>query len=163
AVERGDRHAEDAVAAQAAVFQRVAGAAGLVQVGGGEVVLVDDEDAAGLEVLEVGLQRGGVHGDEGVEVVAGGVDIAAAEVDLEAGDAGRRPRRGADLRGEVRQGADVVAEQGRGVGELGAGQLHAVARVPRQADRHAVALLDGNAADGGAADDAIGRHTEQGL
>src|SRR5262249_42077377 len=38
---------------------------------------------------------------------------------------------GADRGGEVGQGADVVAEQGRGVGQLGPCQLHAVAGIAR--------------------------------
>ena len=126
--------ANDAVALERAVLERVGLVAGLVQVAGAEGVGVDDEDAARLEVLEVGLEGGGVHGDERVELVAGRVDVVAAEVDLEAGDAGEGAGRGADLGGEVGQRADVVAEDGRGVGELRAGQLHAVAGVAGEAD-----------------------------
>src|SRR5581483_7666265 len=116
-------------ALQRVVLQRVGLVAGLVQVVGGEGVGVDDQDAARFEVLDVSLQRGRVHGHEGVEAVAGRVDVLGAEVDLEAGDAGQGAGGGADLGGEVGEGGDVVAEDGRGVGKLGAGQLHAVAGV----------------------------------
>src|SRR5262249_11851395 len=46
----------------------------------------------------------------------------------------------------VGEGGDVVAEQRRGVGELGAGQLHAVAGVTRQAYRYRLAFLQWNGA-----------------
>jgi hypothetical protein len=62
------------------------------------------------------------------------MNVTAAEVDLETGHPGQRAGRGTDFGGEVGQGADVIAEDCRGVGELGAGQLHPVARVARQAD-----------------------------
>ena len=101
----------------------------------------------GSQVLEVGLQGGGVHGDEGVELVAGRVDVVAAEVDLEAGDAGQGAGRGANFGGEVGQRADVVAEDGRGVGELRAGELHAVAGVAGQTNRCFGYILDGDGAD----------------
>ena len=45
--------------------------------------------------------------------------------------------------GIVGQRADVVAEDGGGPGELGAGELHAVAGVAGEADGDAVELLDG--------------------
>jgi len=51
-------------------------------------------------------------------------------------------RGGPDLGGEVRQRADVVAEDGGGPRELRPGQLHAVARVAGEADRDAVQLAD---------------------
>ena len=60
---------------------------------------------------------------------------------LEAGDAGQRARRRADLGREVRQRRDVVAEDGRVGGEPVAGQLHAVAGVAREADDDAVESL----------------------
>ena len=101
---------------------------------GGEGVLVDDEDAAGFDVLEARLEGGGVHGDEGVEAVAGRVDFGAAELDLEAGDAGQGADRGANLGGEVGEGADVVAEVRRGAGELRADELHSVAGVAAKTD-----------------------------
>src|SRR5205085_370176 len=117
-VELGDRHGKDAVAPQRAIIQRVSLVAGLVQVAGAKGVGVDDQDAAGFQVLDVGLQRRRVHGHQRVEKVAGGVNVLAAEVNLEAGDAGEGAGGGADFRGEVGQRADVVAEDGGGIGEL---------------------------------------------
>ena len=58
-------------------------------------------------------------------------------------DARQRARRGADLGREVRQRADVVAEDRGRPGELGAGELHAVAGIAGEADRDPLELLDG--------------------
>ncbi len=70
-----------------------------------------------------------------------GVDTScSSEVYLESADAGQRPGRGADLGGVVGQGREVVADDGRGRGELRAGELHPVAGVPGEADHDA---LDG--------------------
>jgi hypothetical protein len=119
---------------EAAVFERVGFVAGLLEALLVEGILVDQQDAAVAEVFEVGHERGGVHGDEGVDRVAGGVDVVRGEVNLEARDAGLRTAGGADFSREVRERGDVVAGQGRGVGELRAGELHAVARVAAEAD-----------------------------
>ena len=64
------------------------------------------------------------------------------EADLEARHARQRAGRGADLGREVGQGADVVAEDRGRPGELGPGQLHAVAGVAGEADRDPLELLD---------------------
>src|SRR5262249_15595836 len=74
--------------------------------------------------------------------VAGGVDLGAGEVDLEAGDAGEGAGRGADLGGENGGRGDVVADQGRGGGEMGAGHLHAAARGSRAPDGGGPESLD---------------------
>src|SRR5207302_1734871 len=70
------------------------------------------------------------------------VDVAAGEVDLVAGNAGERAGGSPDLGREVRQRADVVAEDRRRVGELSAGELHTVAGVTAEADGNVVNLLD---------------------
>ena len=51
-----------------------------------------------------------------------------------------RAARGANLGREVGKRGDVVADQGRRVGELRAGQLHAVARVAAKAHGGGVQL-----------------------
>ena len=56
-------------------------------------------------------------------------------------DARQRAGRGTDLGGEVRQGADVVAEDGGGPGELGPGELHPVAGIAGEADRDPLEFL----------------------
>src|SRR5262249_44075315 len=55
-------------------------------------------------------------------------------VNLEAGDTGEGAGGGAGLSGEGRECTDVVAKGGGGVGELGSGQLHAVAGGAGQAE-----------------------------
>ena len=150
-VERRDRDREDAVGRQRAVRQGVARVADLVEVDGREGVLVDDEGAARREVAEVRLEGRRVHGHEDVGLVAGRVDLGRREAQLEAGDAGQGAGRGADLGREVRVGADVVAEDRRGAGELRPGELHPVAGVAGEADRDALelALLRGPPGTGG--------------
>jgi hypothetical protein len=99
---------------------------------------VEDEQPALLEVAEVHLQRRRVHGHQAVELVSGGVDPAAAELQLKARDAEERPGRGADLGGEAGKGREVVARPGRLGGELLTGELHAVAGVAREPDHGAI-------------------------
>ena len=94
------------------------------------------------QVADVDLERRGVHRDQHVGRVAGREDVAAGEVELEAADAGQCARRGADLGGEIRQRAQIVAGQSGLVGELHAGELHAVARVAGEADDDLIAFLD---------------------
>ena len=66
--------------------------------------------------------------------VPGREDVAGGEVDLEAADPGKSSRRGADLGREVGESGQIVAEKGRRARELGARDLHAVARVSAEAD-----------------------------
>ncbi len=141
-VERRDRDLEEGVLLERAVGQRVGGIAGLVEVLLGECVAVDDEGATGREVADVRLQCCRVHRDEDVGLVARGMDIVRAEADLEARHARQRAGRGANLRGEVGQRADVVAVDRRRSRELGAGQLHPVAGIAGEADRDPFELLE---------------------
>ena len=127
---------------QGVVVERVGLVAGLLEVALGVGPAVGDEDAAGPEVLEVGLQGGRVHGHEDVGLVTRGEDVPGAEVDLVARDAGQRARGGANLGGEVGEGGQVVAGDGGRSGELRADQLHAVAGVADEADGDAFDLLD---------------------
>ena len=64
------------------------------------------------------------------------------EVHLEPGDAGKRPGGRADLGREVREGREVVAEHRGLAREAIAGELHPVTRVTREADDHALEVLD---------------------
>ena len=107
-----------------------------------EALLVDDQDAAGFQILDVRLQRGGIHGDEDVQVVAGREHRQRGEVQLEGADPGERPRGGADLGGKVRERREIVAGECGPGGELHPGDLHAVTGITREADDDRVALLD---------------------
>ena len=104
------------VLGEGVVLERVLGVAGLVQVAGGEVVGVDDDRRALLDVREVGLERGRVHRDQHVGGVAGREDVVVGEVHLERRDARERALGGADLGREVRQRREVVAEATRSPG-----------------------------------------------
>ena len=92
--------------------------------------------------LQVRPQRGRVHRHEHVGRVARREDVVVGEVELEAGDAGQRAGRRADLGREVRQRRDVVADERGLAREAAAGQLHAVAGVAGEADDHLLELLD---------------------
>src|ERR1700756_790707 len=59
-------------------------------------------------------------------------------MELVAADAGKSARRGANFGGEVGEGSDVVAVEGDGIGELAAGDLHAVAGITGETDHRAV-------------------------
>jgi hypothetical protein len=130
------------VAVERAVLERVARIPHLGQRPGGELVGVHDDRCAAGDVAKVGLERRRVHGDEHVRRVTWGEDVEVREVDLEAGDARERAGGRADLRGEVRQCGDVVAELGGFGGESVAGKLHPVAGVASEPDDHPIQLAD---------------------
>src|SRR5260221_9480989 len=79
------------VAVQRAVFKRVGVVADLGQVPPGELVGVGDDVGAARQVIEVGLERGRVHGDQHVGGVARGEDVVVGEVKLEAHTPGSVP------------------------------------------------------------------------
>ena len=129
------RHGDDAVGRKLAAGQRVGGIAGLGQVGLGELVFIDHEDAARLHVAEVDLQGRRVHGDQHVRRIARRMDLVIGEAELKTAHAAQRTGRGADLRRVVGLGADGQSGHRSDVGELAADDLHAVARVAGKADR----------------------------
>ncbi len=94
-----------------------------------EAVAVDDEDAVGLQVFDVGLQRGGVHRHQDVHGVARRVHVTRGKLDLEAADPREGPRRGADFSGVVGEGRQVIAIQRHGIGELVPRDLHPIAGI----------------------------------
>ena len=141
-VEFGDGRTVEAVGFEGAVLQGVGCVGGLAQVNLRELILIDDEDATGGEVAQVCLEGGRVHGHQNIGLITGGIDLLAGEADLEAADAGEGALGSADFRGKIGEGADVVAGDGGGVGELGAGKLHAITGVTRKPDRYAFEFLN---------------------
>ncbi len=131
----------DRVGGQRAVGQRVGLVAGLGQVPLLEGVAVDDQDGPLGHQVDVGLEGGRVHGHEHVGRVARGEDVVVRDVDLEGRHPVDRAGRGPDLGREVREGGQVVAQQGAAGREAVAGQLHAVAGVPGEAHDDLVQLL----------------------
>ena len=114
--------------------------AGLGQVALVEGVDVDQQRAARLELVELGVQRGRVHGHQHVGGVARRGDVVVGDVDLEGRHPGQGACRGTDLGRELRQRGQVVAEQGAGTGESITRELHAVTRVAREADDDPIEL-----------------------
>ena len=92
------------------VLERARRVPRLLEVAVRESVGVDDDRPALGEIAEVDLERRRVHRDEHVRLVARRQDVVVREVHLEAGNARQRPGRRADLRREVGQGREVVAE-----------------------------------------------------
>ena len=80
------------------------------------------------------LERRRVHRHQDVRRVSRREHVVVGEVHLERRDAGDGARRRADLRREVRQRGQVVAEDGAGVGEPITRDLHAIAGVTGEAD-----------------------------
>jgi hypothetical protein len=138
----GDVDREDLKAVERAVGQRVGRVLRLLEVLLVELLLVDDENAVGLEVIDVDLERGRIHRHQDVGRIARREHVAAGEVQLEAADARQRAGRGANLGWKVGQGAQVVADQRRLVGEVHARELHAVTRVTGEANDDLIAFLD---------------------
>jgi hypothetical protein len=119
---------------EAAVLERIGLVARLGEVAHAELAFVGDDQPAGLQVVDIHLERRRVHGDEHIGRVAGGVDRGRTEIDLEGGDSEGGALRRTDLGGEIGEGGEVVAgERGR-QSKLAAGQLHAVAAVAGEAD-----------------------------
>ncbi len=132
--EPGHFDREELVAVEAAVFQRIGLVAGLLHSLLVERIFVDDQDAAVHQVHEVGDQGRRVHRHQSVDLIARREDLGARKADLKSAHAGFRAARGANLGRKVGKGRHVVAGQGRRVGQLRAGQLHAIARVTAKPD-----------------------------
>ncbi len=116
------------------VFQRIRGQLRFAQIVLLETVAIDDQDPIRLQVGNVHFQRRRIHGDQHVDGIARRVDLIRGEVQLKAADTGDRPRRGANFRRIVGERGNIIAVERRGIGELAAGDLHAVAGVARETD-----------------------------
>ena len=99
-----------------------------------ELVLINDERATSLEVLNIRLQSGGVHRDKGVDRVARREDVVIREAQLVTGNSGQRSGGSSNLRREVGQRTDVVSERGGNIRHLRSNKLHAVAAVATETD-----------------------------
>ena len=132
---------EHPVTVERPVFQRVGLVPGLAEVLVREAASVDDDQAALANVFQVDLERRRVHGDQDIQFVARGADLAGAEVDLKRGDAEGRTHRRANFCREIRESREVIARQRGCLGELAASQLHAVAGVAGEAHDGAVHFL----------------------
>ena len=139
-VQPGHGHGDDAECRQFIALQRIGGVLGFRQIGRRELILVDHDDAAGLNLREADLQSRRVHGDQNVGRIAGRVNLVVGEIELETAHPPQKPGRGADLGRVIRQRADNRSRYRGDVCELIAGQLHAVARIAREPHRRTVHL-----------------------
>jgi hypothetical protein len=131
----GQLDRDDLVGVESAVLQGVGVVARPVEVSLGERVLVDENRAALRHAVAVHLQRGGVHGHQHVDLLAGGAHLAGPKLDLKRAHAEGGAGRGADLGRVVGEGRQVVAGMSGGAGKLRPRQLHAVPRVSREQHR----------------------------
>jgi len=138
--ESRDVELEDVVGVERPVREGVRRVTGLAEIALAEGRGVHQNETARLEVRHVDLERRRVHRDEHVQLVARGADLRGAELDLIGGHPEGRAGGGADLGREIGEGREVVSGEPGLEGEPGPGELHAVARVPREADHRAVAL-----------------------
>src|SRR5207248_597488 len=83
AIELVDRDRKNAVALEGTVFQRIGLVAGFVQVARSEGIGIDNQDAALFEIPQVRFEGRGIHGNKRIKLVAGRVDLMAAEMNLE--------------------------------------------------------------------------------
>ena len=134
-------HLVDGVGVERPVGQRVGGVARLGQVALLEGVAVDDEHGPLGHQVDVGLERGGVHGHEHVGRVTRGEDVVVRDVDLEGGHPVDGAGRGPDLGREVGERGEVVAQEGAARGETVPRELHPVTGVAGEAHDDLVQLL----------------------
>ena len=123
------------------IVERIRGVTRFLEIALAEGLAVNDQDAIGRQIIEIGLERRRIHRDQNVRLVAGGEDLAAGKIELKAADASQSTGRSADFRRKIRQCGDIVAGH-RGFGrELHAGQLHAVTGITGETDYDAVAAF----------------------
>ena len=108
---------------------------GLGQVGGRELVLIHDNNAAGLQVGEADLQGRRIHRDQDVRRIAGGANLVIGEIELEAANPSQRTRRCAYFGRIIGKRADHRPGDRGNIRELTARQLHAVARIAGEPHR----------------------------
>ena len=133
-----DVELEDAEAGERVVVERARRVPRFAQVALVELPRVGDHQAAGAQVGQVRDERGRIHRDQRVEIVARRGHVVRPELDLERRDAEGRTGRRANLRREVGERGQIVPDQAGLLRETGAGELHAVARIAGEADDDAL-------------------------
>jgi hypothetical protein len=116
------------------ILERIGRVVGFLDVRLVELVDVDDQHAAALQVADIRLQRRRIHRNQRVDFVAGGEDVAAGKVELKPADPRQRSRRCANFGRKIGQCTHVVAQERRNVGELVPHQLHPVAAVAAESN-----------------------------
>src|ERR1700735_4188986 len=116
------------------IFEGIRDNLRFAQIVGLKVVEIYYQNSVRFQIRQIHFQGGGVHRDQNVDRIAGSVNIARRKVYLEPADAGQGAGRGADFRRKVGESGQIVAVQRHWVGELAAGNLHAVARISTESD-----------------------------
>ncbi len=130
----GHVDAEQLIGVEAAVFQRIRIEACLLDSLWIEGVFIHDQNSARFEVGQVRLQRGGVHRDQRIQLIAGRKNVGRREMKLKSADASQGSPRGTNFGREIGKGRHVIAGQRRGIGHLRAGKLHSITGVTSKSD-----------------------------
>ena len=125
---------------KAAIFKRVAGIFGLIQVTLVKLACVRDNQTAFAQRPDICFQRSGVHRDQHVRLITRGVDCRRTKVNLKRRNTEKRPDWRTDFGRKIRECRKVIARQCRRQRKLSPGQLHAVAAVPGKAHNDCLAL-----------------------
>jgi hypothetical protein len=144
AIQLRQRNGNQSITRQAPVLQGVGTVARLLQIQAQKGIGIGNDNAPGLEVRQVHLESRRVHGHQNVGLIPRSPNVSTAEVDLESAHTRQGPGGRSNLSRKIGEGADVVPKDRRGIGELGSGQLHAVARVPGKSDGCVFDLDDGS-------------------
>ena len=99
--------------------QRILLKLGKLQIFLGKAVLVHDQDAAWLQVRNIGDQRGRIHCNQRVQPIPWCENFFRGKLNLKSAHTRPRPSRCANLGGEVREGCDIISREGRSVRQLG--------------------------------------------
>ena len=141
---------------QAAIFQRVRSVFRLIQVTLGKLARVRNNQTTRLERRQVHLQCSRVHRHQYIWRVACGADLAAAEIDLERGNAEQRALRCANFRWKIREGRQIITCQRGGQRKLTTCQLHTIATIARKTNDYSIGLSGGRTQCGRIS--GLGRH-----
>jgi hypothetical protein len=142
AIEQIHRRRDQAIGTERTVLERACRVACFLTFFGKKRVGVHNQPSAGLQIAKMGLQGGGIHDKQRVQRIAWLVDAVLAEVNLESGNARQRAGGRPNLRRQIGQREDGVPVNCRGVCELGADQLHAVAGIAGEANHGGVTRFD---------------------
>ncbi len=124
-----DLDAMEAIRRHHVGIERIFLVPGLGQVAFGKGVIIDDQDAAILQIREVRLQRRGIHRDESAYPITRSPQLLRTKVELKPAHPGERTQRSADFRRKIGKRTDIVAEDRRCIRQLRTGKLHPIARV----------------------------------
>src|SRR5207302_6195976 len=104
-----NRQLMHAIAGERSVLERIRFVSRTLEILFRELVGVDDDRSAFIEVGQIDFQGGRVHRDQNVCLIAGRANVVTGKVQLKSADAGQAAGRRSNLSRKIRQRRDVVA------------------------------------------------------